>query len=295
VLDKSKKLYAIFPDVGSLDKSNTVKIKGLPIGTVYSIDATDKNLNGISIAINWTKSSINIPKNSYASIVAPLVGSSYINIEMGNSRSYLKSGDTLQTKINNGLLGDLSSQVNPTLSKARTAIDSLTIVLGSVNKFLDPNLKNNLQTIMNNLMVSSASLSKLLDNETGILAATVRNMNDVAINLKKNNDTISSIFHNANMAAANLANLKLQQTLDSVRATVGQLNQVVYKINHNNGSLGLLMNDKKLYENLNNTALGMQILVDDIRVHPKRYVNISVFGKKDKGNYLTSPAKKDSL
>jgi phospholipid/cholesterol/gamma-HCH transport system substrate-binding protein len=294
VLNKSKKLYAIFPDAGSLDKSNSVKIKGLPIGSVYNIDATDKNLDGISITINWSKN-INIPRNSYASIVAPLVGSSYINIDLGDSKDYLKDGDTLRTKTNNGLLGDLSSQVNPTLSKARTAIDSLTIVLGSINKFFDPATKNNFQGIVANLMVASSSLTKLLDTENGMLASTLHNLDNVSANLAKNNDTITSILHHTNVAAENLASLKLGQTVDSVRATVAQLNDVIYRLGHNNGSLGLLLNDKKLYENLNNTALGMQILIDDIRVHPKRYVNISVFGKKDKGNYLTSPLKKDSL
>ena len=83
--------------------------------------------------------------------------------------------------------------------------------------------------------------------------------------------------------------------MDSVQATINQLNDVAYKIDHNNGTLGLLMNDRKLYDNLRNTALGLEILIDDIKVHPKRYVNISVFSKKDKGDYLTSPGKKDTL
>jgi phospholipid/cholesterol/gamma-HCH transport system substrate-binding protein len=123
----------------------------------------------------------------------------------------------------------------------------------------------------------------------------MKSLNGVATNLKNNNDTITSILHNTNIATEKLANLKLEQTLDSVRATITQLSNVIYKMNHNNGTLGLLMNDSKLYDNLRNTTLALEILIDDIKVHPKRYVNISVFGKKDKGNYLSSPTKKDTL
>jgi phospholipid/cholesterol/gamma-HCH transport system substrate-binding protein len=296
ILNKSKKLYAIFPNIGTLDKSNAVKIKGFPIGSVYQIDPLDKNLDGIIVTINWTKD-INIPRNSYATISSTLLGTTYLSIEMPpeGAHGYLTNGDTILTKQNAGVLGDLTSQVTPTLGKARTAIDSLTAVLASVNRFLDPNTKDNVQMIVAHLLNTSASLAKLMDAQNGIIAATMNNLNDVASNLKKNNDTISSMLHNANMATKNLAQLKLQQTMDSIRATVSQLNQVVSKFNHNNGSLGLLLNDRKLYDNLNSTALGMEILVDDIRAHPKRYVNISVFGRKEKGNYLNSPLKKDTL
>jgi len=291
---KSKQLYAVFNEVGSLEKSNEVKIKGNAIGKVYDKKFTDKNASGIIVTINLA-SDLNIPSNSVAYISSPLTGSAYINIQLGDATTYLKNGDTIETKLTGGLLGDLTSQVSPTLEKARTAIDTLTAVLGSVNKLFDPYTKNNIQGIITNLLASTASLQRLLNVETGLLAKTMGNLNDVTGNLKNNNDTINSILHNVNSTTQQLASLNLQRTMDSVQATVNQLNAVMYRINHNNGTLGLLMNDRALYDNLRNTALGLEILVDDIKVHPKRYVNVSVFGKKDKGNYLTSPAKKDTL
>jgi phospholipid/cholesterol/gamma-HCH transport system substrate-binding protein len=294
VFEKSKKIYAVFSEVGALEKSNDVKIKGNSIGKVYDKEFTDKNASGIVITINLT-SDVNIPANSVASIASPIAGTPYINIQLGDSGLYLKSGDTIHTRLTGGLLGDLTSQVSPTLEKARTAIDSLTVVLGSVNRLFDPSTKNSIQGIISHLLVSSASLERLLNEETGLLAKTIGNLNDVTGNLKTNNDTINSILHNVNTTTQQLANLNLQRTMDSVQATVNQLKDVVNKINHNDGTLGLLMNDRKLYDNLRNTALGLEILIDDIKVHPKRYVNISVFSKKDKGDYLTSPGKKDTL
>jgi phospholipid/cholesterol/gamma-HCH transport system substrate-binding protein len=294
VLHKSKKIYAVFSEVGSLEKSNDVKIRGNSIGKVYDKEFTDNNASGILITINLT-SAVNIPKNSIASIVSPIGGTPYVNVQLGDSNVYLKNGDTLETKRAGGFLGDLTSQVNPTLEKARTAIDTMTTVLTSVNKLFDPTTKGNIQGIINNLLVTSASLKRLLDTETGLFAQSVTNLNAITSNLKSNNDTINSILHNVNATTQNLAALNLARTLDSLQSTVNQLNDAVYKINHNNGSLGLLMNDKQLYTNLSNTALALEILIDDIKVHPKRYVNVSVFGKKDKGDYLTSPAKKDTV
>ncbi|MFI5186465.1 MAG: MlaD family protein [Chitinophagales bacterium] len=294
VFEKGKMVYAVFNEVGSLEKSNEVKIKGNTIGKVYDKGFTDKNASGIIVTIN-IRSNVNIPSNSVAYISSPLTGSPYINIQLGNGSRYLKDGDTIETKLNGGFLGDLTSQVSPTLEKARTAIDSLTVVLGAVGRLFDPGTKNNIQGIISNLLVSSASLKKLLDNETGLLAKTMSNLNDVTGNLKGNNDTINSILHNVNTTTRQFASLNLKQTLDSVQATVSQLSAVMYKINHNNGTLGLLMNDSKLYDNLRNTSLGLEILIDDIKAHPKRYVNVSVFGKKDKGGYLTSPLQKDTL
>lgn len=294
VFEKGKMIYAVFNEVGSLEKSNEVKIKGNAIGKVFDKKFIDKNASGIIVTINLI-TDVDIPANSVAYISSPLTGSPYINIQMGNGAPYLKSGDTISTKLTGGLLGDLTSQVSPTLEKARTAIDSLTVVLGAVGRLFDPGTKNNIQGIINNLLLSSASLDKLLNNETGLLAKTMANLNAVTGNLKTNNDTINSILHNVNSTTQQLANLNLKQTIDSVQAAVNQLSSIMYKVNHNNGSLGLLMNDTKLYDHLRNTSLGLEILIDDIKAHPKRYVNISVFAKKDKGGYLSSPLQKDTL
>ena len=174
-------------------------------------------------------------------------------------------------------------------------MDSLTLVLGSVNRLFDPGTKNNIQGIITHLLASSISLEKILNTETGMVAKTIGNLNDVSANLRRNNDTIKSILHNVNTTTQHFASLDMKQTLDSVQATISQLNSLVYKLNHNNGTLGLLLNDPQLYNNLKNTSLGLEILIDDFKAHPKRYVNVSIFGKKDKSGYLTSPLPKDTI
>ena len=114
-------------------------------------------------------------------------------------------------------------------------------------------------------------------------------MNQITGNLVRNNENINRTLTNLEKASTNVANLNVQQTMDSLNYTVSQLNAAVSKINTSDGSIGLLLNDKKLYQNLEGTTRSLNILMDDLRVHPKRYVNISIFGKRDKGNYLRAP------
>src|SRR5215470_16686791 len=116
VLHKTKKIYAVFSEIGSLEKSNDVKIKGNSIGKVYSKEFSDENASSIIVTINLAEK-VNIPKDSKATISAPIAGSAYINIQLGGSTDYLKDGDTLQTERAGSLFGDLTSQVNPTLEK----------------------------------------------------------------------------------------------------------------------------------------------------------------------------------
>src|SRR4030095_851008 len=101
----------------------------------------------------------------------------------------------------------------------------LTILLGSVNRLFDPSTKNSIQGIIANLLVSSANLQKLLNTETGLLAKTIGNLNEVTGNLKTNNDTINSILHNVNSTPQHFAALNFKQTMDSVQATVNELGE----------------------------------------------------------------------
>jgi len=131
--------------------------------------------------------------------------------------------------------------------------------------------------------------------QTGALAKSLDNMNAFTNNLVGNNGKLNNIMSNAEKTSNNLANLDLQKTLTELNNTVTELKTGVAKINSNSGSLGLLLNDTKLYDNLSATSNKINILLDDIRVHPKRYLTISVFGKKDKGNYITAPLVDDTL
>jgi phospholipid/cholesterol/gamma-HCH transport system substrate-binding protein len=293
ILKKRKQIYAVFHDVGSLSKSNEVKINGYVIGSVYEIKAKDKDLSGIVATINLTQD-VNIPRDSKALISTPLVGGSIIIIEKGQDPVMLKPGDTLTTRVDVGILDDVKAQLNPTLLKVRTTLDSLNSILGSVNSAFNAEARNNIQQTLANLNRASSSLTGLVDNQTSSLARALRNAEEITASLKANTDDVSATIKNARITSEKIAAISLQPTIDSLNSVINSLKSMANKLNRTDGTLGALLNDRKLYDKLNNAILSAEILMDDLRTHPKRYVNLSIFGRKDKGGALTSPLPKDT-
>ncbi|HYH16485.1 MAG TPA: hypothetical protein VD794_14750, partial [Flavisolibacter sp.] len=191
---------------------------------------------------------------------------------------------------------------SPTITRVNSTLDTLRVILGSMASIFDPATNNNIQTLVARLTTSSVHLEQLLNAQSGALARTLDNMNAVTSNLAKNNDAISSSIRNVEVTTANLANARIQETVAALEGTITELRGTaaglrgsIEKINNPNGTLGALVNDKKLYDQMNRVALGLEILLDDVRLHPKRYVNISVFGGKSTPEPLTSPAIKDTI
>ncbi|MGQ0738466.1 MAG: MlaD family protein [Bacteroidota bacterium] len=291
---KSRKIYAVFTNLGGLSKSNEVKVNGYVIGNVYGLNKKDKNLNEIIATINLTED-VNIPRDSKAIITSPLVGSWYINIEKGEDSVFLKPGDTLGSKLDVGILDDVKAQLTPTLTKVRNSLDTLNIVLDNVNKVLSSENRNKISQTLATLNQAASNLNGLLDNQTGALAKTLSNAQEITESLKKNTDDINATIGNAKKASEKLAALDVQSTIDELKGTIGQFKSLIARMNSKDGTLGAMVNDRKLYDNLNNAVLSMEILMDDLRTHPKRYVNLSIFGRKDKGGALTSPLPKDTI
>jgi phospholipid/cholesterol/gamma-HCH transport system substrate-binding protein len=296
IFDNKTKIYAIFERVGDLAKANEVKINGFTVGTVYDMHELDKNLSGIRVTISLTRD-VNIPANSVAYIKSSFGGLSAatIVIEKGNATTYLKDEDSLHTREDEGLLGGLTAEVSPTLSRVRNTMDTLNMLLSNVNRLFDTDAKKNLQGTIANLNHATHSLDRMLDADNGALSKTLANVNSITGNLKNNNDSINEIISNTKTFTRNLSGIQIQPIMDSLQTAITQMKSAINKISSNEGTLGALINDKTLYNKLNDAVLSAEILMDDLRVHPKRYVNISIFGKKDKGGALTSPAIKDTI
>lgn len=293
VFSTSKKIHAVFTDLGTLEKSNEVKINGLPIGSVYQKQEKDKDVSAVVVTINLTRD-VNIPKNSVAYISSSLVGSSFIVIERGDSKQMLEDGDTIQTRLETGILGDVKAQLDPTISSVRMILDSLKKTLGAVNSTLDAPTRENLRQTVANLNESSASLKQLLNQEQGLLVNTLQNIETLSSRLKDNTGELTATIKNTRKFSEQLASLELKSTSDSLSVLINELKTMASSLNRGEGTMGALLKDRKIYDQLNQTILSAEILLDDLRAHPKRYVNVSVFGKKDKSGPLTSPGKKDT-
>jgi phospholipid/cholesterol/gamma-HCH transport system substrate-binding protein len=285
---KNNYIYAKYQDVQGLSKSNPVVINGLQVGRIENLDG-GKYMKQIVVTVSLTKD-VNIPDNSLAVINPNLLGgSATLEIQLGSSANYLKNGDTVLTTLSGGAFDEALKVINPVLYEVRNSVKSLDSVLHVVTGVFDPATKNNIKEIVANLntttasfALSAASLNKILDMQNGALASSLNNVKSFTANLNSNNERFDSILENTKTATAKFA-------------AIDNFKKGSEKINSKDGSLGLLLNDTKLYDNLQSTTNKLNILVDDIRVHPKRYLNISVFGKKDKGDYLSAPLIDDTL
>lgn len=291
---KSHNIFAKYTNVQGLQPSNPVVINGLQVGTVYSI-TTDKNMKEILVNMTLTKD-VNIPVNSVALIKPSLLSTTSIEIKLGDAQTYVPKNGYIATEATAGIFNDVLSKVDPILYQVTKAVTSIDSILASVNHVLDPNAKNNISsTLANlnkttaNLIGASGSLQTLLNTQTGALAGTLNNLNSFTSNLDKNNGKINNLVGNLDKTATNLSNLDLQKTLNTLNSTIGDLKATIGKLNTNTGTAGLLLNDTKLYNNLTATANKINLLIDDVKTNPKRYVNISIFGKKNTSPGLLVP------
>jgi len=295
LFSKSTTLYGVYGNVQGLQNSNPVVINGLQVGTVYKI-STDKDMSRIKVEFNITKD-INIPNNSVAMIKPNPIGTTSVEIRLGDSKVNLNSGDSIFTEANAGVFNDILKKVNPVLFEVQKAVSSLDTLIININSVIDPRTKGNigstfenLKTITNSMITSTAYLEKLLNSETGVLAKTMQNVNSVTGNLAANNEKVTSVMTNLDKTTTKLSQLDFQKTLNSLDSTITSLKKIVNTVDSKDGTLGKLINDPTLYQNLASTGNKLNLLLDDIRVNPKRYVSISVFGKKAKGDPLTVPS-----
>ncbi len=294
LFNKSTVLYGLYSNVQGLQNSNPIIINGLQVGNVYKVSTT-KEMNSIMVEMNITKD-ILIPDNSIALIKSNPIGTTSIEIALGDSKTDLKSKDTIITETTKGIFNDLLKKVDPVLYQVTKAVASMDSMLMKFNSMLDPNSQRNIATSLENvtritesLSYSSASLQALLNQNTGALARSLENVNVITSNLASNNGKINSVMSNLDVATTKLSRIEVQQTLDKLDATVNELNAMVKKLNTKDGTAGKLLNDPALYQNFASTGNKINLLLDDIRLHPKRYINISVFGKKERSEPLKVP------
>ena len=300
IFKKETHIYAVYADVQGLKQSNPVVINGLQVGRIENLDG-GKDMKRILVTVSLSKD-VNIPSNSLAVINPNLLGSPTMEIQLGDAGTYLKNGDTLLTTLSGGAFDEAMKIINPVLYEVKNAVKSLDSVLTTVTTVFDVRTKDNIQSILANVntatasfVVTSHSLQQLVDVQNGALGHSLENMNTFTSNLNTNNNHLDSIMKNAAIFTNKLSAIDLKQTLDTLQVAINNFKAGAEKINSKDGSLGLLLNDKTLYHNLESTTDKLNILLDDIRVHPKRYVNFSVFGKKDKGNYLKASLIDDTL
>lgn len=260
--------FITFDDIQGLGVSTPIYADGYKVGTVDGLEYDYKENGPIKVKVDIIKD-LRIPQGSKAEIVKDLMGNLQVNLLLANNpRERVEPGGIIPGAVNGGMMDKAASLV-PVVEKMLPKLDS---ILTSVNALLaDPALAaslHNVETITSNLTVSTRELNTLMAGLNKQVPGMIGKANGV--------------LDNTNRLTANLASLDVQGTLNKVNQTLESAHQFTEKLNSNQGSLGLLMNDTKLYDNLTSTMSHADSLVIDLKAHPKRYVHFSVFGRKDK-------------
>ncbi|MBU3714843.1 MAG: MCE family protein [Ferruginibacter sp.] len=294
IFGKDFTLIAKYSNIQGLTPSNPVLINGMQVGSVKEINS-GKDMRELSVTIGLDKE-INIPVNSVALIIPNPLSGTRIEIKLGNSTEYLKTGGNIITEANEGLLNDVMKKVDPVLFEVKNTLTNIDTLLANVNSTIDPSFKQNLGKTLENfknlsesLVSTSASIQKLAGSETQTIRSSLQNINSFTENLANNNRKINDLLNNLTATSDKISKLDLQKLIHTIDSSVNSFQSLLNKINSQDGTAGLLLNDPTLYRNIAATSNKLNLLLDDIRVNPKRYINISVFGRKQKINPLLVP------
>ena len=260
--------YMTFDDIQGLGASTPIYADGYKVGTVDKVDYDYSGNGPIKVKADINKD-LRIPAGSMAEIEKDIMGNLQVNLLLANNpRERIKPGSVIPGTVNAGMMGK-AAQLVPVVEKMLPKLDS---ILTNVNALLaDPAIAASLhhvETITNNLTVSTRELNTLMAGLNKQVPGMIRKANGV--------------LDNTNRLTANLADLDVQGTLNRVNATLEGAQKFTDQLNSGRGSLGLLINDTKLYDNKSSTMSHADSLVIDLKAHPKRYVHFSIFGRKDK-------------
>jgi phospholipid/cholesterol/gamma-HCH transport system substrate-binding protein len=284
VFSGSNKFYAVYRSVEGLTVSKPVLVNGFQIGRVSKMELHPDGRTTVEFKID---PKYEIPANTLAKLESTdLLGGKAIVFQLGNSRELAQDKDTLRADIQ----GSLAESLQPIQRKAEVLMSKIDSALGAINNIMNPTLQKNIDrsfaSIANSLQTLEGTTKKvdaLVGAQSSHIDAIMNNAETVSGNLKTSTSHFNGIATNFEKFSADLSNSNIKQTLDNTNKAVDNLQQTLSKVNSTDGSLGLLINDKKMYNNLNDASNNLNNLFIDIKAHPSRYVSFSVFGGK-KGN-----------
>jgi phospholipid/cholesterol/gamma-HCH transport system substrate-binding protein len=270
-------------------KANSVTVSGLNIGQVSDIYFNGNNTDQVIVEFA-VSGDIQIPSNSTARIYSSdLLGTRGIEILMGNSKDLAEHGDTLQSAIQMSIQEEVSDMVQPIMRKAgnmMSSVDSVITAIGDVfNMKTRENLIRSVESLKNtiaNIESSTTTIDTLITSQKGRLSNILFNIESISSNLRENNDNLTRIIANTAQITDTIAKAKLSQTMNSLNKSIEDLSFATSKISKGEGSLGLLISDDKLYNELESSSRELNLLLEDIRLNPKRYVSFSIFGGSNK-------------
>jgi phospholipid/cholesterol/gamma-HCH transport system substrate-binding protein len=289
LFQKQQRYYGVYDNAAGLQVSNPVILNGYKIGIVKGVRLNDDGSGKILVEVLLRDDNLRIPKDTQLEIYdADLFGGKAIQLILGSSSELAENKDTLATSLSLGLAESVKQQIEPLKEKSSQLFASVDSVLANIRTILSKeqtqNLAQvfeNLQNTIANLENTSYTLNAILSDNKGKLSSIFENVNAISANLRSNNEALTNAIHNASHFTDSLAKLNLANTLSQVDQALQGVNKITRQINNGEGSLGKLIQSDSLHNQVLMASQSLDLLLNDMRVNPKRYLSFSMIGRKE--------------
>ena len=279
IFSAEREYYAIYQRIDGLVEANPILVNGFKVGRVSSIYFHPDNSGNIIVKLVIDKKAINLPKDTKAMIFSSdLLGSKSIELKLGEDSVYLQYGDTLVSEIEENLKEAVNRQIAPLKKKTEELIGSIdsavTIVQDILNKEARENLSKSFESFkrsFENFEQTSIDLNALIGGNKERLNNIFINIESISSNFKQNNEQLTNMINNFSAISDSIVKADFATTLLKANSALLAASDIMNKINNGEGSLGLLLNDQRFYNELVIAAIDLNILLLDIRTNPGKY------------------------
>ncbi len=275
------RLITHYEQVQGLQPSAFVTIKGIRVGRVTNIQLNGEGGVQVELSID---NKYPVPRGTVAQMYSQdLVGIKAIRLDLGTAKETLKDGAILPGSIEPGKIDAVTEELKPLLQNVRQVALHLDSALISVNGILDDRMRMQLHNAVASLETTTqnfAAVSGNLKSKNAALGRTIDNAEKTTQMLADNRGNIDATLTNLKEASAKFKDAPIDETVRELQQTAGRINNLLRQIESGEGSLGKMVNDKALYDNLSNSAAEFSRLAEDLRKHPGRYINVNIFGRR---------------
>ncbi|MBC7641773.1 MAG: MCE family protein [Flavobacterium sp.] len=275
LFNNHKKLYVQYDNVEGLSTGAPVTVSGKIIGKVASIVLD--NSGKLLLELQIDEKDFPISKSSIAQIYepGPIGGKQIAIIPNYKDSAMAVSGDKLMPEIKLGLISSFGDKIEPTQKKLNNLLANADVLMTNLNSVLDQKTKQDLKNTIAELNKTLAEFGKTAQKANGLIDNNQKNITAIMANVTKASSNFAKL-------SDSLAKLKMGQTVKNLENTLASVDKIMLNLQAGKGSMGKLLKDETLYNNFNKTSKELELLLQDVRLYPTRYVNVSLFGKKNK-------------
>jgi phospholipid/cholesterol/gamma-HCH transport system substrate-binding protein len=282
VLTKDAIYYSVYDKVGGLAESSPVEVNGYKVGVVQSINFIDANSGRLLVRFSIDRR-FKIPRNTIAEIVpVSILGGMKVQFVYGEGPGYYEHNDTIPGKLGQSISSIMDEELVPLKNRLTHLISEVDSVITSVNGIMDENFKNDLGKTMSNINNTTGSIKNIVSSREQELKNTLDNLNEFSKMLADNTGKLEQTFSNLESISDTLQAADIYNTVNNLKSGLENTSVLIDNMNKGKGSAGQLLTNDSLYINLNKSLGNLNLLIEDLKANPKRYLHFSVFGKSEK-------------